>query len=163
MISEPDSTTLSWRRVGLCVFSVLLILVDVVGLSGPDANGELMSAALRIRNILIDVNDGVVIPVALIGWWASMYVASCLCRDEVDEVIHNVRSADPNSDEWDEAVAQPGLALIEKMELLSAGWSDGLTGFAAYFWLGALASFTFAINPPVCDLPVVRVYTKRSE
>ena len=80
-----------------------------------------------------------------------MFTASCLCRDEVIEVIKNVRSADPNSDEWDEAVAEPGLALIEKMELLSAGWSGGLTGFAAFFWLEALACFTSAINPQFCD------------
>jgi hypothetical protein len=156
MISEQDSTTL-WRwRVGLGVLSALWFLFGLCFLAlgllaPPDANGEPMPAAVRITNTLTAVVCCGLFPVAFSDWWASMFTASCLCRDEVVEVIHNVRSADPNSDEWDEAVAEPGLALIEKMELLSAGWSGGLAGFAAFSWLGALSNFTMAINTPLCE------------
>ena len=35
-----------------------------------------------------------IFPIATSGWWASMCTASCLCRDEVIEVICAARATD---------------------------------------------------------------------
>ena len=80
-----------------------------------------------------------------------MRTASCLCRDEVIEVIRATRTTDPTSRDWDEAVAQPALGLIEKMKLLSDGWSSGLAGFFVGWWSAALAYALLTINPPYTE------------
>ena len=41
-------------------------------------------------------------------------------------------------EQWEAKVRQPALALREKFELLSDGWSSGLLGVTLSFWLGAL-------------------------
>eukprot|EP01046_Picozoa_sp_COSAG06_P063745 COSAG06_NODE_14938_length_1113_cov_1.582840_2_plen_168_part_01 len=80
-----------------------------------------------------------------------MRIASCLCRDEVIEVIRKVRTVDPTSDEWEEGVSQPALGLIDKMKLLSDGWSGGLVGLSLFIFLYALCFFALGINEPVCN------------
>ena len=77
--------------------------------------------------------------------------SAALCRDEVIEVIRAARATDPTSREWEEAVAQPALGLIEKMKLLSDGWSSGLAGFFVAWWSAALSFALLAINPPYTE------------
>lgn len=108
-------------------------------------------ALYDVEKMLVGMNYVLVIPVVYSGWWFSMYIASCLCRDEVVEVIQDSRSTDPTSDEWEKHVAQRALGLKEKMKLLSDGWESGLIGVGASFWIAALANFTDAINEPLCE------------
>ena len=73
---------------------------------------------------------------------------SCLCRDASVEVVKDVRATDPkNEEQWEAKVTQPALALREKFELLSHGWSGGLLGMFLSFWLFALASFALYLDP----------------
>jgi hypothetical protein len=156
MISEKDSATLSRWRVGLGVLSTLLVLFGLLALAAgtlelPPIGHPGMPAQARINWALGGLLWCTVIPLACSGWLHSMYTASCLCRDDVIEVIKNVRAVDPTSDEWEGAVAQPALGLIEKMQLLSDGWSGGLAGWGGFFWFFALCFFTLTINAPYCD------------
>ena len=48
-------------------------------------------------------------------------------------------------------MAQPALGLIEKMKLLSDGWSGGLVGFGGFCWFMALSMFAYAINTPFLE------------
>ena len=154
-ISEKDGTTLSRWRVGVGAFSGLWVLVSLLPLAAafglPPFGSPNTPTEARVEFALRGLVICTVFPVAFSGWWASMRTASCLCRDEVIEVIHKVRTVAPTSGDWDAAVAQPALGLIEKMKLLSDGWSGGLAGFGVFFWLGALALFTHAINAPLCE------------
>jgi hypothetical protein len=155
-ISENDSAMLSRWRVGLGVPSALCMLLGLLMLAGgtlelPPIGYPGMPAQARINFAVGGLLWGTVIPLACSGWLHSMYTASCLCRDEVIEVIKNVRTVDPTSDEWEGAVAQPALGLIEKMQLLSDGWSGGLAGLGGFFGLVALCFFTLTINAPYCD------------
>ena len=52
-----------------------------------------------------------------------------------------------NDEQWEAKVTQPALALREKFELLSHGWSGGLLGVTLGFWLMALAFFTLSLDP----------------
>jgi hypothetical protein len=105
---------------------------------------------LRIgRRIAKGLSVSLIAPIALVGWWTSMYIASCLCRDEIIEVIKHVRSVNPASASWDGSVAKPALGLIEKMKLLSDGWSGGLVSAAGGCWIVALSFFAHAINTPL--------------
>jgi hypothetical protein len=155
MISEKDSTTLSRWRGGAWAWSGLWVLLSLLPWRGafglPPFGSPNTPTEARVELALRGLVSCTVFPVALSGWWASMRTASCLCRDEVIEVIHKVRTVAPTSGDWDAAVAQPALGLIEKMKLLSDGWSGGLAGFGVFFWLGALAYFTNAINAPLCE------------
>jgi hypothetical protein len=150
MISEKDGTTLSRWRVGLGVLSALFLLFGLQQIAaGTVFSKDYYTVQDRlVRFSLKGLILATTLPVAFSGWMASMYTGSCLCRDGVMKVIGAIRSTDPTADEWDEAVAQPALALREKMKLLSRGWAGGLVGFGGFFWGMALGLFTSAINLP---------------
>ena len=156
MISEKDGATLSRWRVGLGAVGAFWVLLGLLLIAAgifelPPFGVPNSPAVARINNVLSGLLFGTVLPLAFSGWLHSMYTASCLCRDEVVEVIHKVRTVDPTLEEWDESVAEPALGLIDKMKLLSDGWSGGLAGFGGFFWLAALCWFTIAINVPFCE------------
>jgi hypothetical protein len=155
-IGAKDSSTLSKWRMVLGVFSALWLLLALVCFATAIIGREFfidddMTQRFRFTNVLGGVIFGAVLPVAFSGWMHSMFTASYLCRDDVIEVVKNINSADPTSEEWEERVAQPALGLIEKIVLLSDGWSGGLVGFGGFFWLWALGCLTLAINPQYCE------------
>lgn len=161
-ISEQDDAKLSRWRVGLGMVSVLTIVQALLHIVAGvfsiwfDVNLVLLQLApdsppeKRVTALLFGVMCCTAIPVGLMGWWTSMYTASCLCRDDIVEVIKKVRSVEPSSDKWNGQVAQPVLELIDKMKLLSNCWSGGLVGIGGVCWLWALAVFVQAINEPWC-------------
>jgi hypothetical protein len=55
-----------------------------------------------------------------------MRTASCICRDEVIEVMKNTRSVDPKDEEqWEEKVSRPTLALRKKFGRMVARTDRG--------------------------------------
>ena len=150
MISEQDGKRLRRWRVGLGVISVFCLVAgmqEVVEATVLPEDHDKASVEAWIRGVVRGLVRAACAAL-FSGWWHSMWTASCLCRDQVIEVIKSNRSISPSSDEWDGDVAQPALELIDKMRLLSDGWSRGLVGLAAASWLYALAYFVGAINTP---------------
>jgi hypothetical protein len=109
----------------------------------------------RIFHTLLGLFLLVVVPVLASGWWHSMQIASCLCRDNIIEVIKRVESSDLAGDSgvavWDESVVASALGLIDSMAILSDGWSSGVLGLGGMMGLSALALFSTAINKEYCD------------
>ena len=157
MISEQDNASLSRWRVGLLVLSGVwaawggLLVYLFHPMRADDDEVYVFPLGVRMYGWTSAVLFCTILPLATIGWQHSMRIASCLCRDEVIEVIRKVRTVDPTSDEWEEGVSQPALGLIDKMKLLSDGWSGGLVGLSLFIFLYALCFFAVAINEPVCN------------
>jgi hypothetical protein len=84
-----------------------------------------------------------------------MQIASCLCRDNIIEVIKHVESSDLASDggvaAWDASVVSSALGLIDSMAILSDGWSSGVLGLGGMMGLSAFALFSTAINKEYWD------------
>eukprot|EP01046_Picozoa_sp_COSAG06_P056587 COSAG06_NODE_10752_length_1623_cov_1.622047_1_plen_389_part_01 len=145
-----------WRK-GLLVLSTLSVLWGIQYILCAIAPelwqvDTYKTMEWRINNVLNGLNCCTTWPMAISGWWASMRTASCLCRDEVVEIIRNIRSIDPKEKvQWEEKVARPTFALSKKFEQLSDGWSSGLLGVSAGCWLFALMLFTAVINTPVLE------------
>eukprot|EP01043_Picozoa_sp_COSAG02_P026736 COSAG02_NODE_1549_length_11966_cov_3.777282_1_plen_350_part_00 len=161
MVSEGDAASNARWRKGLLVFSAFFVLLSgpfeiAKGVFAPELSvvyeqtPDDLKAILRLRLVLTGLFGMTIIPVIFSGWWASMRTTSCLCRDASVEVVKDVRSTDPKDEEqWEAKVTQPALALREKFELLSHGWSSGLLGVTLCFWLIALACFTVSLDPLV--------------
>ena len=79
-----------------------------------------------------------------------MYTASCLVRDATIEVIKSVRSTNPYTAEWERQVPTV-LALVDKLESLSDGWSDGLAGLTGASGCFALSFLLKALDKPWLD------------
>ena len=77
------------------------------------------------------------------------YTATTLVRAEEIAVIKSIRSLDPTTSAWDNFVPQ-ALALIDKLETLSDGWSDGLAGCCGMTGCFALSFFAKAVDPVFC-------------
>jgi hypothetical protein len=152
MIGEDDWKAVSRWRVGVGVFTALGALVGLMCIISGAMSSIMLPpntpTLMRIQFVLIGMLLTTSHVFMDIGWWTSMYTASCICRDEVIETIHAVRDVAPTSKEWDEAVAQPALGLTMKMKLLSDGWSGGLIGMTGSCWLWALTWFIGFINDP---------------
>lgn len=156
MVSEGDAASNARWRKGLLAFSALCVLLNgplyiAVGvfklppLLRPD-EGVVARMCVEMFGLVSIVGA----PVLFSGWWASMRTASCLCRDASIEVVKDVRATDPKDEEqWEAKVTQPALALREKFELLSHGWSGGLLGVTLFFWVFALGLFTMTLDPRV--------------
>jgi hypothetical protein len=155
MISEVAAEKLATTRMMLATLSAMFVLNGVsffiLGIVLPMLMPSIATVDLRVCFVLLGLFF-CSSPVSISGSWASMYTASCLCRDAEIEVIKAIRLIDPREEkEWDVAVAQPALALRKKLELLSDGWSRGLAGLGTVNWVTALTLFTMAINAPFCD------------
>eukprot|EP01043_Picozoa_sp_COSAG02_P051191 COSAG02_NODE_5358_length_4399_cov_16.010930_3_plen_358_part_00 len=153
MVSEGDATSNARWRKGMLAFSAfvallygpLLIVMGVFELPPFLRPGSTFVA--RTFFVLIGLLGMTAGPVVL-GWWASMHTASCLCRDASIEVVKDVRVTDPKDlEQWEAKVTQPALALREKFELLSDGWSGGLLGATLSLWFISLGSFTLILHP----------------
>ena len=88
-------------------------------------------------------------PVLAAGWWPSMFTASCLCRDNVLEVIKKVRAADPTEEPLDE-VATSALALRDLLHKLSEGWGAGLLGLCSFFLSMCVSQLALALSTEWC-------------
>lgn len=89
-------------------------------------------------------------PIAICGCWASMFIASSLCRDEISELMNTIDTTDPTSEGWDAKVADRTIRLRKKFGLLSDGWSPGLIGLCACILLAGTNKFANGINAPYC-------------
>ncbi len=153
MISAEAGMHLSNWRVGLGALSVCWVLFGLTWVMAVFSLPPWGYPNMCLEAHILFSNGGLifctVFPLAFSGWLHSMRTASCLCRDEIIEVIHAVRTFGPRSVEWDEAVVYRALGLIDKMKLLSDGWANGLAGFSAMFWGLSLAFITgVVLNTP---------------
>ena len=160
-IGAADARSLALWRLILGGFSALIALVGVqwilvLGVSGRRFRGDPIANDERVGFVLLGLVTTFVLPVFFLGWQASMFTASCLCRDSVTEVVRKVRAADPpagdsaadtDEDRWQTTVAAPALALHESLDKLSEGWGPGLLGVCGCACFGAMMSFTLSINP----------------
>ena len=155
MVSEGDAASNARWRKGLLAFSAAAVLNGpvIIGIGVFELPPFLRPGSPVVARMFFGLGGLASIvgqPVILSGWWASMRTASCLCRDASVEVVKDVRAIDPKDEEqWEAKVTQPALALREKFELLSHGWSGGLLGGTLGCWLAALALFTASLDPLV--------------
>jgi hypothetical protein len=154
MVSERDAASNARWRKGLLALSALFVLNGSLYIAMGVFELPPLPPGAPVVIRMIFMLQGLVLmtasPIINSGWWASMRTASCLCRDASVEVVKDVRATDPNDEEqWEAKVIQPALALREKFELLSDGWSSGLLGAFLCFWLLALACFTMFLHPSV--------------
>lgn len=154
MVSEGDAASNARWRKGLLALSVAYGVLGgpvAIGIGVFELPPVLRPGSPVVERMifgLTGLTTMTVAPVILNGWWASMRTASCLCRDASVEVVRDVRATDPkNEEQWEAKVTQPALALREKFELLSHGWSGGLLGGTLCNWLWALAFFTLTLDP----------------
>lgn len=78
-----------------------------------------------------------------------MLLASALCKTKIDAVIKSLQAADVDPLEeqgWDKNIVQPAIALVQTMQLLSAGWSGGLIGISLTSWCMAFSFFCKVVN-----------------
>lgn len=153
-ISAADAAQLARLRVGLAVLTAALVAVGCsclcFGIVGMDLfTRHTYTVGERFLITMWGLELITVVPLISVGWWPSMATASCLCRDNIIEVIKKLDStspADDNGAQWKEAVATPALALYSSMATLSHGWSSGLLGLSGLMGLLSVALFTMAIN-----------------
>jgi hypothetical protein len=151
MISTADATFLQRRRLLLLSLSAICVPIGAVFL-GSALSGSFMlppsaPASTRVIWVLIGIMMCTVLPVTACGWWTSMYTASCLVRDDAIDVIRFIRSMDPTTNEWDENLPA-ALALVDKLQSLSDGWSDGLAGLIGMSGCFSLSFFVKALDEP---------------
>ena len=154
--SEVVARTVQRWRVALGIFSGVFVLLGGWWLASGFA--ALIAAptvwTLWVELCLIGLSFIVIFPVLISGWWASMSIGSCLCRDAVNEVIKKAKVTDPAAEdgsEWHAGVAAPALALRKTLNMLSDGWSRGMVALAGWMWLIAVASFAMAVNKTFTD------------
>ena len=132
-ISLAAARRLARWRVLLCtlagVLSTMGLLILIILISRQMQDGLQDNALQKLIVVLIWLGP---MPVLAAGWWPSMFTASCLCRDNVLEVIKKVRAADPTEEPLDE-VATSALALRDLLHKLSEGWGAGLLGLCSFF------------------------------
>eukprot|EP01043_Picozoa_sp_COSAG02_P064089 COSAG02_NODE_9268_length_2272_cov_1.151334_2_plen_467_part_00 len=160
MVSEGDAASMARRRKGDIAFSAFLALAGLCltvlffasfVLSWSEVPDDHV-AAIRLVLLSAGLVDLTVAPAIGSGWPGSMRTASCLCRDAVVEVVKDVRATDPTDEEqWEARVSQPALALREKFELLSDGWSSGLLGVILGCWLLSLGQFARCLDPLIAQ------------
>eukprot|EP01043_Picozoa_sp_COSAG02_P059959 COSAG02_NODE_7740_length_2867_cov_2.125723_2_plen_382_part_00 len=154
MISEEEDKELAKTRMqanfqmaNQAFFGLSNIACSIVLL--PTLAPTIATTDVRIWFGLVGLVQLTLYPVGCLSW-ASMYTASCLCRNAETQVIKAIRAIDPTGEQWDAKVAQPALALRKKLGLLSDGWSGGLAAFGVHLWLVAAVLFTMGINMPLC-------------
>lgn len=168
-ISARDARSLARWRVGLAVPSAFMLVVGTVQtianaicflLGSGWWRSELEPMDITVNQMEYSeqakvyskfmLGGGIMmlmIPLILSGWLVSVRLASALGRDAVIETIHATVKHSPNDAElWHREVAQPALALDEKMKTLSNGWGNGLLGLTMACWLASLSLFTNSIN-----------------
>jgi hypothetical protein len=159
-ISAANASQLQRYRVVLSLLSALIMAMGLnwllFGVIGMDLYVPRSYTPLeRIFHTLLGLFLLIVVPLLASGWWHSMQIASCLCRDNIIEVIKHVESSDLASDggvaAWDASVVSSALGLIDSMAILSDGWSSGVLGLGGMMGLSAFALFSTAINKEYCD------------
>lgn len=159
-ISAADARQLQRYKVVLALISALSMAMGLnwllFGAIGMDLYVPRNYAPVeQVFFTLLGLFLLLVVPVLASGWWHSMQIASCLCRDNIIEVIKRVESTDLTSDDgvatWDEHVVALALGLIDSMATLSDGWNLGVLGLGGMMIFSALAVFSMAINKEYCD------------
>ena len=154
--SESVARTVQRWRVALGVFSASFMLLGgwqlIAGFRALFRLPGLWMAWFEL--FLVGLSFIIVFPVLISGWWASMSIGSCLCRDAVNDVIAKAKVTDPAAEdgsEWHAGVAAPALALRKTLNLLSDGWSRGMVALGGWMWLCAIAAFAMAVNKTYTD------------
>jgi hypothetical protein len=132
-------------QMAVRVFELILIplglLTALRGVLEVHSNGSIKEFGSILAGLLFTA----AFPVGCAGW-SSMYTGSCLCRESIVEVVHDVLHADPTTNEWRSTVAVRALQIRHSLQLLSEGWGIGLASTCGGLWLLALSFFTLAIN-----------------
>ena len=159
-ISVADARTLARKRVVILVVAGVNGVLLGIGLlaMGVLNTGPIIppaGAIWQFRLFLVRISPFFFfhLPLIFCGWMSSMLTASCLCRDNVTEVIKQVRNADPAAKDgaaWQTTVEAPALALRGCMHDLCQGWSRGLIGLGTTFGFVSLWAFTLAMNSELC-------------
>lgn len=151
-ISSRDYTSLArWRMIlaAVCAVFQLMWPMLLIGMIVDWNDPEESTWPVRINKIAWALWALLVVPVILLGWFPTMYTASCLCRDNVTEVLKRMQVVDPAADdgqEWKRSVEVPALELRLSMRTLSEGYGPGLLGLGSTCCLFGLAFFCNAIN-----------------
>ena len=149
-ISLAAARRLARWRVLLCtlagVLSTMGLLILIILISRQMQDGLQDNALQKLIVVLIWLGP---MPVLAAGWWPSMFTASCLCRDNVLEVIKKVRAADPTEEPLDE-VATSALALRDLLHKLSEGWGAGLLGLCSFFLSMCVSQLALALSTEWC-------------